>query len=78
MNALPIASPNLNGRVERFIQSINSDWMKRSTCALRFGDTSVPPEVRDCVATLLSNEAMELTPEWLAAVQPLLLQLSNG
>ena len=23
-NALPVASPNLNGRVERFIQTINS------------------------------------------------------
>lgn len=37
-------------------------------------DTVVPPEVRDCVATLLSNENMELTPEWLAAVQPLMHQ----
>ncbi len=36
--------------------------------------TPVRPEVRDCVATLLSDESIELTPEWLAAVQPLMHQ----
>ncbi len=39
--------------------------------------TVTPPEVRDCVATLLGNETVELTPEWLAAVQPLMHQRPN-
>ncbi len=38
--------------------------------------TVTPPEVRDCVATVLSDETVELTPEWLAAVQPLMHQRS--